>query len=164
MKKIFPILFFLLFSCNTANIDCSTYYLIRHAEKVRLDPDNKDPELNEAGKERALVWQEYFNNLGIDHVYSTDYKRSMQTALPFASSNELKINIYSPSKINYEDFLVTTTGNKVLIVGHSDTTPTFANELIKENVYPQMDDSNNSNLYIVSICGDERNHEVIKID
>jgi len=27
-----------------------------------------------------------------------------------------------------------------------------------------MDDSNNSNLYIVSICGDERNHEVIKID
>ena len=108
--------------------------------------------------------EEYFNNLGIDHVYSTDYKRTMQTALPFANSNELKINIYSPSKINYEDFLVTTTGNKVLIVGHSDTTPTFANELIKENVYPQMDDSNNSNLYIVSICGDEINHEVIKIN
>ena len=54
--------------------------------------------------------------------------------------------------------------DNVLIVGHSDTTPTFANELIKENVYPQMDDSNNSNLYIVSICGDERNHEVIKIN
>ena len=164
MKKIFPFIFIFFFSCNTNNNDCSTYYLIRHAEKFRLDPDNKDPELNEAGKKRALVWQEYFNNLGIDHVYSTDYKRSMQTALPFANSNELKINIYSPSKINYEDFLVTTTGNKVLIVGHSDTTPTFANELIKENVYPQMDDSNNSNLYIISKCGDDIHHEVIKID
>ena len=163
MKKVFPFIFIFFFSCNTNNNDCGTYYLIRHAEKFRLDPENKDPELNEAGKKRALVWQEYFNNLGIDHVYSTDYKRTMQTALPFANSNELKINIYYPSKINNDEFLVTTTGNKVLIVGHSDTTPTFANELIKENVYPQMDDSNNSNLYIVSIWGDEINHEVIKI-
>jgi len=164
MKKVFPFIFIFFFSCNTNNNDCGTYYLIRHAEKFRLDPENKDPELNEAGKKRALVWQEYFNNLGIDHVYSTEYKRTMQTALPCANSNELKINIYSPSKINYDEFLVTTTGNKVLIVGHSDTTPTFANELIKENVYPQMDDSNNSNLYIVSICGDDIHHEVIKID
>ena len=97
-------------------------------------------------------------------VYSTNYKRTLQTALPFASSNELEINIYSPSKINYDEFLVTTTGNKVLIAGHSDTTPTFVNELIKDNVYPQMEDSNNSNLYIISKCGDDIHHEVIKID
>jgi phosphohistidine phosphatase SixA len=164
MKKVFPFIFILFFSCNNYNDDCSTYYLIRHAEKVRLDPENKDPELNDAGKKRALVWQEYFNDLEIDKVYSTNYKRTMQTVLPFTNSNELEISIYSPSKINYEEFLTSTIRDNVLIVGHSDTTPTFANELIKENVYPQMDDSNNANLYIVSICGDERNHEVIKIN
>ena len=164
MKKVFPFIFILFFSCNANNNDCGTYYLIRHAEKVRLDPENKDPELNEAGQKRAIVWQDYFNDIGIDQVYSTNYKRTLQTALPFASSNELEINIYSPSKINYDEFLVTTTGNKVLIVGHSDTTPTFVNELIKDNVYPQMEDSNNSNLYIISKCGDDIHHEVIKID
>ena len=46
MKKVFPFIFILFFSCNTNNNDCGTYYLIRHAEKVRLDPENKDPELN----------------------------------------------------------------------------------------------------------------------
>ena len=104
------------------------------------------------------------NDIGIDQVYSTNYKRTLQTPLPFASSNELEINMYSPSKINYDEFLVTTTGNKVLIVGHSNTIPTFVNELIKDSVYPQIEDSNNSNLYIISKCGDDINHEVIKID
>ena len=50
MKKAITLIVFFLFSCNSSNIDCNTYYLIRHAEKVRLNPDNKDPELNEAGK------------------------------------------------------------------------------------------------------------------
>ena len=111
MKKVFPFIFILFFSCNPNNNDCGTYYLIRHSEKVRLDPENKDPELNEAGQKRAIVWQDYFNDIGIDQVYSTNYKRTLQTALPFASSNELEIKIYSPSKINYDEFLVTTTGN-----------------------------------------------------
>lgn len=164
MKNVFPFLFILLFSCNNIDLECSTYYLIRHAEKVRLDPDNKDPELNDAGQNRAIVWQEYFNDLDIDKVYSTNYNRTMQTVHPFASTNELEISQYSPSKINYEDFLDSTIGNNVLIVGHSNTIPTFVNEIIKEIVYPDIEDSNNSNLYIVSKCGDEVSHEVIKIE
>lgn len=164
MKNVFPFLFILLFSCNNIELECSTYYLIRHAEKVRLDPDNKDPELNDAGQNRAIVWQEYFNDLDIDKVYSTNYNRTMQTVHPFASKNELEISQYSPSKINYEDFLGSTIGDNVLIVGHSNTIPTFVNEIIKEIVYPDIEDSNNSNLYIVSKCGDEVSHEVIKIE
>ena len=164
MKNAFPFLFILLFSCNNIDLECSTYYLIRHAEKVRLDPDNKDPELNDAGQNRAIVWQEYFNDLDIDKVYSTNYNRTMQTVHPFASANELEIIQYSPSKINYEDFLGSTIGDNVLIVGHSNTIPTFVNEIIKEIVYPDIEDSNNSNLYIVSKCGDEVSHEVIKIE
>ena len=73
MKKAITLIVFFLFSCNSSNLDCNTYYLIRHAEKVRLNPDDKDPELNEAGKERALVWKEYFSDLEIDKIFSTDY-------------------------------------------------------------------------------------------
>jgi len=164
MKKVVTFIFLLFFSCNNINQECNTYYLIRHAEKVRIDPDNKDPELNEAGKQRAIVWQEYFTDLEIDKVYSTNYKRTMQTALPVSNSKGLEISLYSPSNIDYEGFLDSTIGDNVLIVGHSNTIPTFVNEIINDNVYPDIEDSNNSSLYIVSKCGDEINHEVIKID
>ena len=164
MKKVVTFIFLLFFSCNNINQECNTYYLIRHAEKVRIDPDNKDPELNEAGKQRAIVWQEYFTDLEIDKVYSTNYKRTMQTALPVSNSKGLEISLYSPSSIDYEGFLDSTIGDNVLIVGHSNTIPTFVNEIINDNVYPDIEDSNNSSLYIVSKCGDEINHEVIKID
>jgi|TARA_B100001250_G_scaffold347746_1_gene318142 broad specificity phosphatase PhoE len=164
MKKVVTFIFLLFFSCNNINQECNTYYLIRHAEKVRIDPDNKDPELNEAGKQRAIVWQEYFTDLEIDKVYSTNYKRTMQTALPVSNSKGLEISLYSPSNIDYEGFLYSTIGDNVLIVGHSNTIPTFVNEIINDNVYPDIEDSNNSSLYIVSKCGDEINHEVIKID
>lgn len=164
MKKVVTFIFLLFFSCNNINQECNTYYLIRHAEKVRIDPDNKDPELNEAGKQRAIVWQEYFTDLEIDKVYSTNYKRTMQTALPVSNSKGLEISLYSPSNIDYEGFLDSTIGDNVLIVGHSNTIPKFVNEIINDNVYPDIEDSNNSSLYIVSKCGDEINHEVIKID
>ena len=164
MKKFVAFSFFLLFSCNNINKDCNNYYLIRDAEKVRVDPENKDPELNEAGQKRAIVWQEYFADLEIDKIFSTNYKRTLQTVLPFSRSSELEINIYSPSSINYEDFLATTAGDNVLIVGHSNTIPSFVNGLIKEETYPDIEDSNNSNLYIVSKCGAEINHELIKIE
>ena len=164
MKKVVTFIFLLFFSCNNINQECNTYYLIRHAEKVRIDPDNKDPELNEAGKQRAIVWQEYFTDLEIDKVYSTNYKRTMQTALPVSNSKGLEISLYSPSNIDYQGFLDSTIGDNVLIVGHSNTIPTFVNEIINDNVYPDIEDSNNSSLYIVSKCGDEINHEVIKID
>ena len=77
MKKAITLIVFFLFSCNSSILDCNTYYLIRHAEKVRLNPNDKDPELNEAGKERALFWKEYFNELEIDKIFSTDYKLSL---------------------------------------------------------------------------------------
>ena len=54
--------------------------------------------------------------------------------------------------------------DNVLIVGHSNTIPTFVNELIRENAYPDIEDTNNSNLYIVNICGEQVNHQVIKIN
>ena len=34
----------------------SVYYFIRHAEKDRSNPENKNPELNQQGKIRALNW------------------------------------------------------------------------------------------------------------
>ncbi len=37
--------------------DITTYYLIRHAEKERTNPSNRDPHLTAIGQERAENWQ-----------------------------------------------------------------------------------------------------------
>ena len=55
-----------LFMCLVINLhimdaqEITTYYFIRHAEKVRSDSSNKNPSLNEVGFKRANKWQEVF--------------------------------------------------------------------------------------------------------
>ena len=48
------------------------------------------------------------------------------------------------------------------MVGHSNTIPGFVNELIEEDYYEQINDTVNSNLYIVKKCPEEINHNVIQ--
>ena len=143
---------------------CSTFYLIRHAEKVRTDKSDKDPKLNEYGMLRAIKWQEYFSDKNISKIYSTNYKRTLETVKPIQESSDLIPIIYSPSDIDYKNFIMSNKIEVVLIVGHSNTIPDFVNGLINENVYSQIDDLNNSNLYVVNICESGISHKLLKID
>ncbi len=143
---------------------CSTFYLIRHAEKVRTDKSDKDPKLNEYGMLRAIKWQEYFSDKNISKIYSTNYKRTLETVKPIQESSDIIPIIYSPSDIDYKNFIMSNKTEVVLIVGHSNTIPNFVNGLISENVYSQIDDLNNSNLYVVNICESSTSHKLLKID
>ena len=143
---------------------CSTFYLIRHAEKVRTDKSDKDPKLNEYGMLRAIKWQEYFSDKNISKIYSTNYKRTLETVKPIQESSDIIPIIYSPSDIDYKNFIMSNKTEVVLIVGHSNTIPDFVNGLISENVYSQIDDLNNSNLYVVNICESGISHKLLKID
>ena len=143
---------------------CSTFYLIRHAEKVRTDKSDKDPKLNKYGMLRAIKWQEYFSDKNISKIYSTNYKRTLETVKPIQESSDIIPIIYSPSDIDYKNFIMSNKIEVVLIVGHSNTIPDFVNGLICENVYSQIDDLNNSNLYVVNICESGISHKLLKID
>ena len=50
------------------------------------------------------------------------------------------------------------------MVGHSDTTPEFVNAILGKQEYPQIEDSNNGNLYIVSLINSEVSVELKHID
>lgn len=132
----------------------STYYFIRHAEKDRTDPADKNPHLTEIGQERANHWSNILGHIKFDAVYSTDYNRTKETAQPTASKNNLDITLYDPKNIDAQSFMKDNKGKMVLIVGHSNTTPTFVNKILGHNKYEDIDDSNNGNLYIVTINGD----------
>ena len=144
--------------------DCSTFYLIRHAEKVRTNKSDRDPALNENGIIRALNWKEFFIDKDISKIYSTNYKRTLETVKPIQEAIGLATILYSPSSINYKDFISSNKGEIVLVVGHSNTIPNFVNELINDQVYTQIDDLNNSNLYIVNLCDSNISHRLIKVN
>ena len=160
MKLLLTI--FLVFSIPEN--DCSTFYLIRHAEKVRTNKSDRDPALNEKGILRALNWKEYFIDKDISKIYSTNYKRTLETVKPIQEAIGLATILYSPSNIDYKNFISSNKGEIVLVVGHSNTIPNFVNELINDQVYAQIDDLNNSNLYIVNLCGSSVSHRLIKVN
>lgn len=144
--------------------DCSTFYLIRHAEKVRINKTDRDPALNEKGMIRALNWRDFFIDKDISKIYSTNYKRTLETVKPIEVAMGLTAILYSPSSIDYENFISSNKGEIVLVVGHSNTIPEFVNELINDQVYSQIDDLNNSNLYIVNLCDSSISHRLIKVN
>ncbi|WP_456420765.1 SixA phosphatase family protein [Lutibacter sp.] len=142
----------------------TTYYLIRHAEKNRTENTNKNPNLTEKGIKRAKNWSVVFKNIPFDIIYSTNYNRTKQTAEPTAKSKNLEIQYYNPKELYDEKFKFKTTGKTVLVVGHSNTTPQFVNKIIGEEKYADIDDLNNSNLYIITIINDVKTAILLKIE
>ena len=127
LLKILLLLTFLL--GEVSHDDCTTFYLIRHAEKVRDNNSDNDPDLNEKGVLRAQNWKNYFSDKEISKIYSTNYKRTLKTVYPLAIQNGIETVIYSASDIKYDDFIKSNTGENTLVVGHSNTIPGFVNNL-----------------------------------
>ena len=164
MKKILLTVFvFALFSACTSN-KVTRYYLIRHAEKDRTNTTNKNPNLNSDGVIRAEKWAKHFENIVLDAVYSTDYNRTQQTAAPTAKSKDLIIQSYNPSKMYDSIFKKNTKGKTVLVVGHSNTTPVFANTILGQKKYKNMADNDNASLYIVTVFNDKKSSEIKKVN
>ncbi|NND52133.1 MAG: histidine phosphatase family protein [Flavobacteriaceae bacterium] len=143
--------------------DSSTFYFIRHAEKDRSDKTNKNPHLIQTGHLRAAKWSYVLEHVKFDVVYSTDYNRTKETAGPTAEKNGLEITIYDPKAIDGYAFKKANQGKTVLVVGHSNTTPMFVNAVIGKDKYEQIDDSNNANLYIVTISGSGEVSDVLLV-
>ena len=163
--NILKILFLFVFiSFFKPSEECSNIYLIRHAEKVRANKADRDPDLNRNGFLRAINWKNYFSDKNISRIYSTNYKRTIKTVKPLAENNSLEIILYSSDDIIYKAFLKSSIGENTLVVGHSNTIPDFVNNLINEDYYDQIDDLNNSNLYIVSLCDSGMTHKLITVD
>ena len=163
MKKfLLNVFVFALFSACTSD-KVTRYYLIRHAEKDRTNTTNKNPNLNSDGLLRAKKWAKHFEKIELDAVYSTDYKRTQQTAAPTAKSKGLIIQSYNSSKMYDSNFKKNTRGKTVLVVGHSNTTPVFANTILGQKKYENMADNDNASVYIVTLFNDKKSSEIKKI-
>jgi broad specificity phosphatase PhoE len=97
-------------------------YLVRHAEREDASSDSK---LSAAGETRAVRLAEWLRTARITHIYTSEFRRTIQTAAPFATASHL-----SPQQTpaSDRDALTTRIGalgahDRALVVGHSNTIP-----------------------------------------
>ncbi|WP_171005636.1 histidine phosphatase family protein [Bacillus sp. E(2018)] len=55
-------------------------FLIRHAHALHGDKTTMDPELTELGNEQIVYLKEYFQDINMDEIVTSELKRSKQTA------------------------------------------------------------------------------------
>ena len=158
MKNNFLFLL-LVVQLSFAQHKTTTIYFIRHAEKI---DSSKNPDLSSVGLERAAHWGKIFSETTFDAIYSTDFKRTQQTAAPTAENKKLDITLYDAKSLDFDKFKSDNLGKSILVVGHSNTTPDFVNKLINQNVYAAIEDTNFGNLYIVTLNGDQVTHLLLK--
>lgn len=142
----------------------SVYYFIRHAEKDRSDSTNKNPSLTLQGLERANKWALFFKDKNIAAVYSTNYKRTQQTALPIAKEQNLEIISYTAKELISEKFIANNKGKNIVIVGHSNTTPELVNSLLGEKKYEDIADRENNNIFIVTLNKNKTTAKRVKVN
>ncbi len=133
----------------------TTIIFVRHAEKEAAPAE--DPELSEAGRRRVTELTRQLVEAdvvaGIDAIYSTPYKRTLQTAEPLAETLNLPIHRYDPSdnEAVLERILKNHKGKIILVVGHSNTIPGLIADLGASKKVPPIDDDEYDNLYVISI-------------
>lgn len=142
---------FILTACakTTSNTD-AVYYLVRHAEKTK---DKTDPALTEVGMQRANDLAAFLKDAPLSKIYSSDYKRTRDTAAPIAAMKGLDVRLYDPRALRgFSETLLQETGH-ILVVGHSNTTPELSELLGGESGAPIVEATEYDRLYILERQG-----------
>lgn len=148
-------LYLLIFFCANvyAQGDVTTFILVRHAEKETAAAGDqmmsKDPQLSKEGQARAQSLVKLLEKQKIDAVYSTNFLRTKNTVTPVAESKGLTVQTYESLKL--EELVSKHKGGTVLICGHSNTIPGFANTLLANKQFANYDDSDYGNVLIVTV-------------
>lgn len=129
-----------------------TLYLVRHAEKQA--DGSRDPALTEAGQHRAQQLAGWLKEKGIVDIWSSDYKRTRDTAKPLAKALGTDLTIYDPGRLAVLAKQLRKNSRNAYIVGHSNTTPELARLLCKCPI-ADMDESEYDRLLEISVDGNK---------
>jgi broad specificity phosphatase PhoE len=123
-----------------------TIFFVRHAEKATTGGDDMD--ISEAGRGRAESLATVLKDAEITTLYTTEFKRTQQTAAPLAKALHLEpIVISSKDSAALLAKLRNSSGN-VLVVGHGNTIPDLLKTL--DITTPiNIADNDYDNLFIV---------------
>lgn len=123
-------------------------FVVRHAEKV--EDGSRDPDLTAAGRARAARLARMLGDVGLTGVYSTDYRRTRETAEPTARAAGLRVRIYDPGPTEALADRLRGRPGRYLVVGHSNTVPDLVRAL-GGDPDPDMAEAGYDRLYVVLI-------------
>lgn len=141
MNLILVIAFFL-----TCSHSPTTYYLVRHAEKVCEDCTTCG--LSQEGNMRAAALANYLSDKGIDMIFASQCLRTSSTAQPTADRLGKPVSVYNTEQLDTFITTLKSFNNKdVLIVGHSNQIPNMVQALSGKRVF--ISDSDFDNIYVI---------------
>ncbi|MEQ8303836.1 MAG: phosphoglycerate mutase family protein [Cyclobacteriaceae bacterium] len=158
MRYILSFLLISLIACDqkveeasTKNTVLTTFILVRHAEKQ--DDGSKDPDLTEAGLQRAQDLVALLKQTQVDAIYSTPFRRTVNTVLPLAQAKGLEVKTYEAMKAEAMDsLLISNLGGTIVVSGHSNTTPWVANYFLGNEAFQNFDDADYDNVLLLTIA------------
>ncbi len=148
MKRILFCLAALTFASH-ALAESPVVYLVRHAERAAISGRvPSDTGLSREGKTRAESLATALKDAKIAAIYTTEYKRTRETAAPVAQSSGIRSEVVSAGDLRPLIAKIKAARGNVLVVGHSNTLPQIINALgVHERV--AITESDYDNLFLV---------------
>ncbi len=132
---------------TTASLNAEhVIYLVRHAEKEK----GSNPSLTQGGIKRAAALAEFLKDKNVNAVFSTNYKRTIETAEPTAKQAGIEVDKYDPRNLPLMKEKLSLKEGATLVVGHSNTTPRLFNLLTGLN-HADLDEHQYDHVYIVTV-------------
>ena len=123
--------------------------IVRHAEKGANG--DRDPDLSPAGKVRADTLAQMLKDSGIVAIFTTEFKRTVETAAPTARALGVNATVIpSDDQQQLVDKLRALKGN-ALVVGHGNTIPNVLKALGIETPI-DFPESDYSELFVVTLA------------
>jgi broad specificity phosphatase PhoE len=159
MRKLYILILSLfcsvtLLSCGAKEEAETTVYFVRHAEKDTMAIEN--PSLTVDGVMRSVDLANWFVEKPLDSIFSSDYKRTIETANPVAEKKGMEVTKYNPSDFDaFAKTLKSLDGKHVLVVGHSNTLLPQIEALGGKKPQESISDFEYDKIFEVHIKGDE---------
>ena len=136
-------LFVLLGGVRAAAAGQHVLFIVRHAEKAATG--GNDPDLSDTGRARAESLVRLLKDANITAIYTTDAKRTQQTAAPLAHALGLQATVVPASATAVLVQKLKAQSGNALVVGHGNTIPELLKTLgltdsvsIAENDYDNL--------------------------
>lgn len=129
---------------------CSTghrIYFVRHAEKSTQPA--RDPDLTESGMQRAESLSRLLQSRDLGSIYSTDTRRTRQTAEPLSRRMGVPVTLYSNDTTQRFLYHLLDREQSALVVGHSNTVLSMLKALGLNPSIREIPDNDYDNLFIV---------------
>jgi broad specificity phosphatase PhoE len=141
-------LFLLLFVSASVASAQPVVVIVRHGEKAT--DGGSDPDLSSAGHARADALARILKDSGITEIFTTEFKRTQETAAPTATSVHVTPTVVAAKDTAALVAKLHQLDGNALVVGHGDTIPNLIKAL-GINTPINIPDTDYSELLIVTL-------------